>query len=119
NPWLFAELVCHIKMDSLSGRPVPVEEKNTNMRLVTTEISPCHLFEPTPREKIHMALKHLDLAISHKGEHIGIIEMRKHIAWYLKGLKGSANLRDQINKTKHKNDMERILIEYLNEIDEQ
>ncbi len=112
NPWLFRGLIYHIKMDSLAGRPMPVEGKNTNMGLVTNEMSPCHT-EPTPEEKINMALRHLNLAISHKGEYIGIIEMRKHIAWYLRGLKGSANLRNQINKIKYKNDMERVLIEYL------
>lgn len=88
NPWLFKRLVHYIKTGDL-------------------------LPEPTPEEKINMALKHLNLAVNHKGERIGVIEMRKHIAWYVKGLKNSANLRDRINKINHKNDLEKTLTEYL------
>ena len=29
-----------------------------------------------------------------KGEHLGILESRKHIAWYLKGIKGAASFRN-------------------------
>ncbi len=88
NPWLFKRLVHYIKTGDL-------------------------LPEPTPEEKINMALKHLDSAIRHKGERVGIIEMRKHIAWYVKGLKNSASLRDRINKINHKSDLEKVLTEYL------
>lgn len=69
--------------------------------------------EPTLKEKVDMALKHMDLAVNHKGERIGILEMRKHIAWYLKGLEGSAILRNKINTIQYKNDMEKVLTEYL------
>ena len=61
-----------------------------------------------------MALKHMDLVITHKSEYIGIKEMRKHIAWYLKGLKGTASLRNKINTIGTKIEMENVLIEYLN-----
>lgn len=88
NPWLFKRLVHYIKTGDL-------------------------LPEPTPEEKINMALKHLDSAIRHKGERVGIIEMKKHIAWYVKGLKNSASLRDRINKINHKSDLEKVLTEYL------
>ncbi len=88
NPWLFKRLVHYIKTGDL-------------------------LPEPTPEEKINMALKHLNLAVNHKGERIGVIEMRKHIAWYVKGLKNSASLRDRINKINHKSDLEKVLTEYL------
>lgn len=88
NPWLFKRLVHYIKTGDL-------------------------LPEPTPEEKINMALKHLDSATRHKGERVGIIEMRKHIAWYVKGLKNSASLRDRINKINHKSDLEKVLTEYL------
>lgn len=89
NPWLFKRLVHYMK---------------------TGELLP----EPTAKEKVYMALKHLDLVVSHKGEHIGIKEMRKHIAWYLKGLKGTASLRNQINTIGFRADMENVLVEYLN-----
>ena len=88
NPWLFKRLIHYIKTGDL-------------------------LSEPTPEEKINMALKHLNSAIGYKGERVGIIEMRKHIAWYVKGLKNSASLRDRINKIDHKSDLEKALTEYL------
>ena len=33
-----------------------------------------------------------------KGEYIGSREARKHIAWYLKGMKGAAANRDEVNR---------------------
>ena len=36
--------------------------------------------------------------ISYKGDYIGIREMRKHAAWYTRGLPGSAQLREQFNR---------------------
>ena len=60
----------------------------------TGEILP----EPTLNEKISTAIKHLKLAVEEHGEYVAVREMRKHIAWYLKGLRNSAKLRDEINK---------------------
>src|SRR5690606_12108937 len=45
---------------------------------------------PTPREKAEMAVRHLRMAVDFKGEPRAVREMRKHIAWYLKGVPGSA-----------------------------
>lgn len=39
---------------------------------------------PTREEKIREALRHFDLLVDFKGDHIGVLEMRKHAAWYLK-----------------------------------
>lgn len=89
NPWLFKRLVHYIKTGNL-------------------------LAEPTREDKINMALKHMDIVINHKGEYIGIREMRKHIGWYMKGLKGAASLRNEINTVKNRSHMEEILMEYLN-----
>ena len=43
-------------------------------------------------------LRHIDLLISYKGDYIGIREMRKHAAWYTRGLPGSAQLRERFNR---------------------
>ena len=48
--------------------------------------------------KADMFLKHARLTTEDKGEHVAILEMRKHAGWYFKGLSGSAKLRAQINK---------------------
>lgn len=73
NPWIF---------------------KRINHYMNTGEILP----EPTLNEKISTAIKHLKLAVEEHGEYVAVREMRKHIAWYLKGLRNSAKLRDEINK---------------------
>ena len=48
--------------------------------------------------KADMFLRHAHLTTEDKGEHIAILEMRKHAGWYFKGLSGSAKLRAEINK---------------------
>jgi len=58
---------------------------------------------PTRDEIIETALRHL-----HETENI--IEMRKHLCWYTKGLPGSAETRRQINTAKSANEMEEILL---------
>ncbi|MDY5211286.1 tRNA dihydrouridine synthase DusB, partial [Intestinibacter sp.] len=73
NPWIFNRINHYMK---------------------TGEILP----EPTLEEKIGTAIKHMNLAVAEHGEYVAVREMRKHIGWYLKGLKNSAKYRDQINK---------------------
>lgn len=45
---------------------------------------------PTAEEKIRVARLHFERLLEDKGDHIGVLEMRKHAAWYLKGIRGSA-----------------------------
>lgn len=54
--------------------------------------------EPQIREKKAMILRHMDMLVALKGERAGILEMRKHIAWYIKGQKNAARIRDRIFK---------------------
>ena len=51
----------------------------------------------THEERIATALSHARQLIAHKGDYIGIREMRKHISWYTKGMPNSARLRNEIN----------------------
>lgn len=55
------------------------------------------LDEPTYKERLDMARRHLDMLVDFKGEHIGVCEMRKHLGWYIKGLPHSAEMRVVIN----------------------
>lgn len=68
---------------------------------------------PSNEEIINTCIKHLNLVCSIKGTRVGVREMRKHISWYLKGLKNSNEIRNLINKLVNKEDIERVLIEYL------
>lgn len=55
-----------------------------------------HAPEPDLDEKFKIAILHLDRLVALKGEVQAVKEMRKHMAWYLKGLPGSARVKDLI-----------------------
>ncbi|MDR2168152.1 MAG: tRNA dihydrouridine synthase DusB [Clostridiales bacterium] len=65
---------------------------------------------PTPQEKIAMALEHSEAAIEHDGEKIALREMRKHIAWYIKGLRGAAEAKARVNNSKSFDEVRDILL---------
>ena len=88
NPWIF---------------------KRINHYMKTGEVLP----EPTLEEKITTAIKHMNLAVAEHGEYVAVREMRKHIGWYLKGLKNSAKYRDQINKITDYKEVITMLEEYM------
>ena len=69
--------------------------------------------EPTAQERVEKALRHSQMLIAYKGEYIGIREMRKHMAWYMKGLPGAAELRGKLNYAETMAEMEALLNEYL------
>ena len=54
---------------------------------------------PTIQDKVAMFLRHARLTAEDKGEHIAVLEMRKHAGWYFKGTPGSAKLRARVNKS--------------------
>lgn len=61
---------------------------------------------------IETILKHYKLLVEYKNERIAINEMRKHIAWYLKGFKDSNTLKNTINITKDKDEVFELLYKY-------
>lgn len=69
-------------------------------------------FEPSYEDIIHMAIYHLGLECTIKGERIGIREMRKQIAGYLKGLRDSSTIRNKINTMWNKEEITNLLLEY-------
>lgn len=50
-----------------------------------------------PQQKIDTAIFHYQLALKYKEEYKAVREMRKHLGWYLKGLRSSAAMRHQLN----------------------
>lgn len=77
--------------------------------LTTGELLP----EPTPEEKIEIAILHMDRLCALRGEAIAVREMRKHLAWYLKGLKGSARVKDMIMEETSRDTLVDILQQYV------
>jgi nifR3 family TIM-barrel protein len=73
--------------------------------------------EPGPKEKIEVCKLHMHRLIHLKGEKTAILEMRKHAAWYLKGLKGNGKVRKRINECETKEGLINILEEYTDELE--
>jgi len=68
---------------------------------------------PSTKERYNVILEHLDLAVKRDGEKTAIPKMRKHIAWYLKGLKNSSVAKDAINKETTQAGVLKILKDYF------
>ena len=88
NPWIFSEMITYEETGTLPERPGKEEVRD-------------------------MMLRHARLQLKYKGEFIGIREMRKHVAWYTKGLKGSAKLREEINRVESYQELEELLFQRL------
>ncbi|CAG9623413.1 tRNA dihydrouridine synthase DusB [Sutcliffiella rhizosphaerae] len=73
NPWMIYRTVHYLETGELVG-------------------------EPSVREKMDVCKLHLDRLIDLKGENVAVREMRKHAAWYLKGIRGNAIVRNAINE---------------------
>lgn len=74
-------------------------------------------YEPSPREKIDVIKAHFADVIEEKGEYVGVRTMRKHVGWYLKGMRGAASMRRMINEMESAEEifeaLERLLVPNL------
>lgn len=89
NPWIFKEIICGMENQE---------------------------FSISNSEKLSLILEHLNLAIEDKGEHVAIMEMRKHIGWYIKNTKDASKMRERVNQITDKDELVKTLIEYFNMI---
>ena len=69
--------------------------------------------KPTNQEIFNTILKHYQLLLDLKGEKIAMLEMRSHVAWYIKGKPGSAKIKDLCNKQTDFQEVVKIIKEYL------
>ncbi|MBP2116021.1 tRNA dihydrouridine synthase DusB [Paenibacillus silagei] len=72
--------------------------------------------EPGAEEKIKVAILHMDRLIALKGEAVAVREMRKHLAWYLKGFKAAARVKDIIMEETKRDEMVRILNDFVGQL---
>lgn len=84
NPWIFRELLEYEETGRIPERPSKSQIRD-------------------------IMLRHARLQMEFKGDYLGIREMRKHVAWYTKGMEGSAKLRDEINKVENYEELEKLL----------
>ncbi len=71
NPWVFREIAAAIRGETASP--------------------------PTPQERVETALRHFELEKALYGEKLAVLQMRKHIAWYVHGMRGASRFRETIN----------------------
>ena len=90
NPWLIKNSINYLE--------------NKELIIVTSE------------DKINMCLKHLELLKDLKNEKIACLEIRNHIAWYLKGISGSNELKNKVFKTTSIHDIISLLIDFKKEV---
>lgn len=72
---------------------------------------------PTARERLETGRRHLELLVRSAGEAVAAQEMRKHVAWYIKGLPHSARIREQVNHTKSAAELSALLASYLEDLE--
>ena len=84
NPWIFSEMIHWEETGELPPRPDKDEIRK-------------------------MMLRHARLQLEYKGEFCGIREMRKHVAWYTKGLKGASRMREKVNAVESLEELENLL----------
>lgn len=87
NPWLIRDIINYLDKGTI---PIEISKK----------------------EKIDMCIKHMEYLLEFKSEKTAILEMRSHIAWYLKGLDGVNNIKNEIFKCNTKNEVLSILKEF-------
>lgn len=63
----------------------------------------------TNEEIARVAAWHLEMICKEKGETIGILEMRKHLAWYSHGMRGSPTFRNKCNLAEGFDEMKELI----------
>jgi tRNA-dihydrouridine synthase B len=114
NPWIFDKERVKICRDLVLkyGWPKPL---NSIDEIPEKELSDIKDqlgdYKPTFEEVKNMAIHHSELMLKDKGEK-GIIQMRKHLAWYFTGFDGAKELRGKLVLVNTLNDIKRILNEF-------
>lgn len=86
NPWLIKNSICYLNNEQID---------------IPSEI-----------DRIDMALHHLNYLKEFKNDKTAALEIRNHIAWYLKGINGSNEIKNIIFKTTNINDIIKILEDF-------
>ena len=92
NPWVFRDF-CRL---ATGEEPIPV----------------------TNGERRRVILLHYRRMLETRPEHVAVREMRKFIAWYLRGLRGASRMRAEINRANDPQEAFRLLDQFFRETDE-
>ena len=72
---------------------------------------------PSAQERLEAGVRHLAMMVDSVGAEHAAREMRKHVAWYIKGLPNSARVREQVNRTRSAVEMADLLRAYLGDLE--
>lgn len=92
NPWLIRELVSYFEEGII-------------------------LDKPTNKERLEMCFHHMEYLSKIKCEKVTVLEMRSHIAWYLKGLPDSIDTKNKCFKATTIQELKEILNNYFNKLE--
>lgn len=68
---------------------------------------------PLKEEIYNMIVDQYERLLKLKGERLALLEMRSHVGWYLKGMQGSAQIKNKANQALSFEEVKKILKEYL------
>ena len=74
--------------------------------------------EPTYQEKIAQCLSHAKKLMEVEPEKVAMFQMRGHAPWYIKGLKSSARVKNELSKINTFEELKTILKDYQQYLDE-
>jgi len=73
-----------------------------------------HKPDPPLARQLEIVLEHYDAVLTHYGRETGVRMARKHLAWYSKGLPGSAEFRAEINRQDQPENARELLRAFYN-----
>lgn len=115
NPWVMREICDTFRVrPAFTGSAFPVldEEASGHDERATRNGSETRNESSVPKtfqEKLPFILEHCALAVRHKGEAIGMREMRRHLASYVKGFEGAADMRARLMQAEKLDEARAIL----------
>lgn len=87
NPWIFKEINAYFNNEEF--------------------------IRPTKADIYNMIVEQYERLLKLKGERLALLEMRSHVGWYLKGMQGSAQIKNKANQATSFDDVKKILKEFL------
>ena len=81
NPWIFSQINAYLE--------------NPNVKIHTSDLE----------ERLGVMIEHIGKMVEYKGEHMAMLQARKLVVGYFKGMKGAAALRNEAGKIKTLDDL--------------
>ncbi|WP_300685772.1 tRNA dihydrouridine synthase DusB [Acutalibacter sp. 1XD8-36] len=96
NPWIFRDVNAHIQDSGLIMPPPPLSQRLLTMR------------------------RHIAMMCEYKTERRAMLEARKHVGWYLKGMRGAAEFRRRSGELCTMEDLDRLIQDvYISSLQEE